>query len=93
MINRSGDSHQPRYNWSTDINHWKVDGLIPLGRCYHCGFRYNNFSKYSAFCGVCHREMHMGMMEKWEEHLIETRTRIPEETIEADFKKANGTNI
>ncbi|WP_411753258.1 hypothetical protein [Serratia sp. (in: enterobacteria)] len=51
-----------RYDWKKDPKGYKNEsshsGLIPYGRCFHCGSQYNNYTTYTAFCNVCERAMH-----------------------------------
>lgn len=50
-----------RYDWKRDPNNYlqesQIAGIIPYGRCHHCGWQYNNYTKFTAFCNVCERAL------------------------------------
>jgi len=91
--NISGDAKSPHYDWTNDPKKYIENGMVPMGRCYHCGSKYNNPDKYSAFCGPCLQEMKIGHMERWEEMLITSRNRIEDDDKPATFTTGQGKSI
>jgi hypothetical protein len=54
---RNGNAKSPHYNWTVDPKGYRVNGNIPLGRCFHCASLYANSYPGSAFCNICYFEM------------------------------------
>jgi len=90
-----GKCHLPRYDWYNDPKHYTENDSIPVGRCYHCGSRYNNPSPFSAFCRDCWADLNMSSEEPkkgfWD--MINSRTRLSDETPVGNFQRADGNNL
>ena len=75
----------PRYDWRKDPNGYKDEyDRVPIWRCFHCGYQYNNYTKITAFCNICFKALAYlsgGYPETYslvQRQLVDGRIRVPD---------------